>query len=119
MLDQYYCRRDEAQRMLEKSLGLNDHQQIQLAMAAMHFMDIVKQTYLNTLKLKTADILTLRRKIFLQSKAWNTLKCLWNIGASVLHSKSRFCAWRRYSRGILVDLENILETPPKEEVGHM
>ena len=69
LLDPYYCRRDEAQRMLEKCLGLRDQQRIQLAGVVMHFMDIVKQTDLNTLQLKTVEILTLWWKIFLQSKA--------------------------------------------------
>ena len=51
MLDPHYCRRYEAKRMMEKSLGLHDHQQIQLAVAVMHMqiMDFVKQTNLNTL----------------------------------------------------------------------
>ena len=44
LLDPHYCRRDEAQRMLEKCLGLNDHQRIQLAGVVMHFMQIDKQT---------------------------------------------------------------------------
>jgi hypothetical protein len=49
MLDPHYCRRDEAQRMLEKCLGLQNHQRIKLSVAVMHFMVIVKQTNLNTL----------------------------------------------------------------------
>jgi len=64
LLDPHYCRRDEAQRMLEKCLGFNDYQRTQLASAVMHFMDIVKQTNLNTLQLKTNEILTLWWKIF-------------------------------------------------------
>ncbi len=114
MLDPHYCRRDEAQRMLEKCLGLHDYQRIQLAGAVMHFMDIVKQTDLNTLQLKTTEILTLWWKIFPQSKAWNALKWLWDEGVSVPHSQSGFRAWRRFSRGSLADPENILETHPKE-----
>ena len=54
MLDPHYYQCDEAQRMLENWLGLRDHQRIQLAEVVMHFMDIVKQTNLNTLQLKTA-----------------------------------------------------------------
>jgi hypothetical protein len=114
LLDPYDWRRDEAQRMLEKCLGLHDHQRIQLAGAVMHFMDIVKQTDLNTLQLKTAKILTLWCKMFPQSKAWNALKWLWNEGVSVLRSQSGFRAWRRFSRGSLADPENILEIHSKE-----
>ena len=71
LLDPHYCRRDEAQRMLEKCLGLNDHQRTHLAGAVMHFMEIVKETNLNTLELQTKEILTLWWKIFPQTKAWN------------------------------------------------
>jgi hypothetical protein len=69
LLDPYYCRSDEAQRMMEKCLGLHDHQRIQLAAVLKHFMDIVKQTDLSTLQLKIVEILTLWWKIFLQNKA--------------------------------------------------
>jgi hypothetical protein len=44
--------------MLEKCLGLNDHARIQRAGAVKHFMDIAKPKDLNTLQLKTAEILT-------------------------------------------------------------
>jgi hypothetical protein len=55
-------------------------------------LDIVKQTDLNTLQMKMAEILTLWRKIFPQTKAWNALKWAWNEGVSVPHSQSRFRA---------------------------
>jgi DNA repair protein RadC len=114
MLDPHYCRMDEAQRMLDKCLGLNDHQRLQLAGAVMHFMDIVKQTNLNTLQLKTTEILTLWWKIFPQNKAWNALKWLWDVGVAVPHSQSGFRAWQRFTRGNLADSVNISETHPKK-----
>jgi len=114
LLDPHYCRRDEAQRMLEKCLGLNDHQRTRLAGAVMQFMEIVKETNLNTLELQTKEILTLWWKIFPQTKAWNALKWLWNEGVAVPHSQSGFRAWRRFSQGSLADAENILETHPKK-----
>ena len=92
MLEPHYCRRDEVQRMLEKSIGLHDHQQIKLALLVMHFLDIVKQTNMNTLQLKTAAILTFWWKIFQQSKAWNALNWLWDGGVFIRHSQSRFWA---------------------------
>ena len=114
LLDPHYCRRDEAQRMLEKCLGFNDYQRTQLAGAVMHFMDIVKQTNLNTLQLKTNEILTLWWKIFPQTKAWQALKWLWDQGVAVPHSQSGFRAWRRFSQGSIADSENISETHPKK-----
>ena len=64
LLELVNCRRDEALRMLEKCTGLNDPQREQLINVVMDFMEIVKQTNLNPLQLKSIKILNMWWKIF-------------------------------------------------------
>ena len=114
LLDPHYCRRDEALRMLEKCQGLNDLQRKQLEDVVMQIMEIVKKTNLNSLQLKTNEILTLWWKIFPDNKPWNALKWLWQEGVTVPHSQSGFRAWRRFTHGTLADAENYSETHPEK-----
>ena len=77
LLDPVYCRKDEVLRMLEKCTGLNYSQREQLTGAVMVFLDIVKKTDLNPLKLKSIKTLSLWWKKNPDLKPWNALKWLW------------------------------------------
>ena len=83
--------------MLEKCNGLNDPQREQMINVVMDFMEIVKQTNLNPLQLKSIKILNMWWKIFPEQKPWNALKWLCHEGIAVPHSQSgyRACAFAR------------------------
>ena len=113
LLDPHYCRGDEALRMLGKCQGLNDFQREKLAGVVMLFMEIVKKTNLNSLQLKTFEILTLWWKIFPEHEVWVALQWLWQEGVTVPHSQNGFRAWWRFSHGSLPDSKKITESHPK------
>ena len=109
-----YFRTDEALRKLEQCQGLNDLQREQLTNVVVIFMEIVKKTNLNSLQLKTMEILKLWWKIFPEPKAWDALKWLWQEGVTVPHSQSGFRAWSRFTDGNSADSENISASHPKK-----
>ena len=98
LLELVNCRRDEALRMLEKCTGLNDPVREQLINVVMDFMEIVKQTNMNPLQLKSIKMLSLLWKIHPDLKPWNALKWLCHEGIAVPYSQSGYRAWRSFSQ---------------------
>ena len=82
-------------------------------------MEIVKQTNLNPLQLKSIKILNMWWKIFPEQNPWNTLKWLWQEGIEVTHSQSGYRACRRFSQGSLLKSNKKCQLTSKKMVGNM
>ena len=80
----------------------------------MNFMEIVKQTNLNPLQLKSIKILNMWWKIFPEQKPWFVLKCLSHERIAVPHSQNGYCAWRRFSQGSLLKATKNVSPHPKK-----